>query len=546
MAIDAVEPEPKPKYPPSQTSSTTEHTEPPPRLSTTSSDGAPPQTDFFASPSDDHSTTHAPRADTVSSISDPSTTATNVSIPNYTSTSYYDSSTTSISIRTTKSRTMKSPRSPSNLRDHSTTHAARADTVSSISNPSTTATNVSIPNCTSTSYYDSSTTSISIRSTKSRTMKSPRSPSNLRGFLVDSPYFYDLYEISFATLNFLANKYTSSTTASWRCALRNKEVLVFQRKLRRLMEIPKLKEILFLICMSRHKSVIKLLGVSTSDEHIYLVYEFVNGVSLADCLRYPKHPGFTVLTTWISRMQVAMDIADGLDYIHNNMAKNTRLVHKHINSSSIIVTEPSFNAKVCHLGTAQLCGETDENMLLRPSPIGEGSGEAAETILEEELPPDSRSLDVGKMYMAPEIRSTGIATQKSDVYAFGVVLLELFGEESPMCEIDDESGDFRRTVMIETARKAIEGADGSGSSSSSGGGAEEWGREGRMRMWVDKRIEYFPVVVAEGVAFAALECVHDDPDKRPDMARVAGMISKLYFESRKWPNRIGFRSPPVV
>ena len=36
-------------------------------------------------------------------------------------------------------------------------------------------------------------------------------------------------------------------------------------------------------------------------------------------------------------------------------------LHNHIQSSAVIVTEPDFKAKICHFGTAQLCGETDES-----------------------------------------------------------------------------------------------------------------------------------------------------------------------------------------
>lgn len=272
---------------------------------------------------------------------------------------------------------------------------------------------------------------------------------------------------------------------------------------------------LSLICRNYHNSVIKLLGASISDEHIYLVYEFVNGVNLANCLRNPKNPSDIVLSTWVSRMQVVMDIANGLDYIHNYTEQNIFLVHKHITSSSIIITEPSFNAKICHLGRAQLCGDTDGNMLLKPSPVGEDNGETAEMPFES-------------MYMAPEFQSTGFATQKSDVYAFGLLVLELLTGEDPLkCEFDEESGDFRGTLMIETARKVIGGDDG--------GGGERWERDGRLRMWVDRRLnDSFPVLVADRLTRVALECVHEDPNKRPDMRHVAGIISPLYSESNKW------------
>lgn len=121
-------------------------------------------------------------------------------------------------------------------------------------------------------------------------------------------------------------------------------------------------------------------------------------------------------------------------------------------------------------------------------------------------------------YMSPEFRSTGTPTRKSDVYAFGVVVLELLSGEEPLkYSFDRESGEFRRTSVIEGAREAAKGG---------------------VRRWVDKRLkDSYPVEVAEKMVQLGLECVDDDPDKRPDMGRVAGRVSKLYLESKKWGER---------
>ncbi|CAI0452902.1 unnamed protein product [Linum tenue] len=51
--------------------------------------------------------------------------------------------------------------------------------------------------------------------------------------------------------------------------------------------------------------------------------------------------------------------------------------------------------------------------------------------------------------------------------------------------------------------------------------------DGRLR-------DSFPVEVAERLVRIALECVHVEADKRPDMGRVAGKISRLYIDSVKW------------
>lgn len=293
-----------------------------------------------------------------------------------------------------------------------------------------------------------------------------------------------------------------------------------------------------MICRSHHNSIIKLLGASISDDSIYLVYDYINGANLSDCLRSSRNPEFTVLSSWMSRMQIATDLAHGLDYIHNNTGLNLNLVHNHIKSSSIIVTEPSFNAKICHFGTAQLCGETDDDYERKKIKDFKGESEISEEIVEATPTPSpfTRSSSGRKQfeglrdYMSPEFRATGIPTQKSDVYAVGVVILELLcGEEPFKYKYDRTRGELTRTSVIDTARMAMDGGDDD----------NDGGREGRLRKWVDRRLrDSFPVDVAERVTRVALECVDVDPDKRPDMGRVSRKISKLYLASRKWSGSI--------
>ncbi|KAI6685829.1 hypothetical protein NL676_031742 [Syzygium grande] len=368
--------------------------------------------------------------------------------------------------------------------------------------------------------------------------------SSFRRTLPDNPVIYDFSELRSATNNFLAKtRHSSSSSSSWRCSLRGKDVVVFQRKFRRKIDMGRLKDLLGMICRSHLVSIAKLLGASVSGDNIYLVYEFVDGASLSDCLRNPKMPNFTVLGTWMSRMQIAADVAHGLDYIHNNTGLNMILVHNHIKSSSILVTEPSFRAKICHFGTAQLCGEADENDVLRER-AEKGGGGGGEIREEEEegagegpsgprltKRSDSRRMQFegARGYMSPEFRVTGVATQKSDVYAFGVVLLELLSGEEPFkYKYDKESRGFLRTSIIETARAAVDGGDNMGG-----------GVEGRLRKWVDRRLgDSFPVEAAEKLVRLGLQCVEPDPDKRPDMSRVEGKVSKLYMQSKSWSDSI--------
>ncbi|KAI3983291.1 hypothetical protein MKX01_013358 [Papaver californicum] len=369
-------------------------------------------------------------------------------------------------------------------------------------------------------------------SSESRTSRS--SLRSLRDSLPEDSYIYDFSEIRSATNNFLSKQFSSSSSSSsWKCLIRGKDVIIFQRKFHRSIDSSKLRKRLTAICKSHHISLIKLLGASVSGDYIYLVYDFVNGGgNLRDCLRRNgRNPEFTVLSSWTSRMQIAVHVAQGIEYIHHFSGLNLSLVHNHIKSSSVIVKEPLFNAKICHFGTSELCGEINETQeMLTRFEIGEEFGRQNQT------PRRSNSVKFSgtKGYMSPEYIVNGIATQKSDVYAFGVVILELLSGEEPMRVIfDKENGQYRNVSVIETAREAAESQDFE-----------------RIRRWIDRRLkDSFPVEIAEKLTGVALECVHDDPDKRPDMRRVSGKISKLYLESMKLKDKMApptdFTGPPI-
>ncbi|KAI3885931.1 hypothetical protein MKW92_021435 [Papaver armeniacum] len=394
----------------------------------------------------------------------------------------------------------------------------------------------SLPSTSSTSNPSTSTTSnafssdnnhTNTSSTESRTSRS--SLKSLKDSLPETTHIYDFSEIRKATNNFLAKRFSSSSSSSaasvWKCLIRGKDVIIFQRKFQRSIDSSKLRERLTAICKSHHISLIKLLGASVSGDYIYLVYEYVNGGNLRDCLRNSRNLEFTVLSTWMSRMQIAADVAQGIEYIHHFSGLDLSLVHNHIKSSSVIVTEPSYNAKICHFGMSELCGEISESREVIQSSVGEIQEEI------QSLPSSSkmrRSKSVKftgtKGYMSPEYQQTGIATQKSDVYAFGVVILELLSGNEPLqFKLDQGSGQYRSVSVIETAKEAIESEDFE-----------------KIRRWIDRRLkDSFPVDVAEKLTRVALECVHAEADKRPDMRRVSGKISKLYLESMKWKDKMG-------
>ncbi|XP_077221781.1 protein kinase superfamily protein [Tasmannia lanceolata] len=372
---------------------------------------------------------------------------------------------------------------------------ARSSAHTDISSASRSGTNPSYPSATPPGTGTGTDFSNKTSSSKASTSSSHVSLASLQDSLPENPHIYSFSEIRSATNNFLSKKISSSSSA-WHCSIRGKDVAIIQRKLRHSSNASDhVRHRLSLICKSHHSTVIKLLGASlSSSDYIYLVYEFIPGANLANCLRNPKNPNFTVISTWISRMQIAADLAHGLEYIHHYTGIDLQIVHNHIKSSSIIITDPSLNAKICNFGAAELTGEF-----------------AGEEIAE---------VEGTRGYMAPEFLAAGIVSQKSDVFAFGVVILELLsGEEPVRYRLDQTKNDYKKISLIETAKDAIE--------------------SGLIRRWIDRRLkDSFPEDVAEKVTRVALDCVHVEPDKRPDMRRAAGKISKLFLESKAWSEKM--------
>ncbi|KAK6942800.1 Protein kinase domain [Dillenia turbinata] len=158
-------------------------------------------------------------------------------------------------------------------------------------------------------------------------------------------------------------------------------------------------------------------------------------------------------------MQIAKDIAHGLDYIHDNCSHRSdfSLIHNRIKSSSIIITELDLHAKICHFGTSNLPEDgSDQDTFSRYKGTFEGT----------------------RGYMSPEFKYSGVGTQESDVYSYGVILLELLSGEEPLNYVfERESGVFRRVSLIDNAREVF-----------GGGGDDGGGEEGRLRRWIDRRL----------------------------------------------------------
>ncbi|KAJ4969716.1 hypothetical protein NE237_002815 [Protea cynaroides] len=222
----------------------------------------------------------------------------------------------------------------------------------------------------------------------------------------------------------------------------------------------------------RHRNLVRLQGWCHEKGEILLVYDFMHNGSLDKVLFESTSP-----LPWHHRRKILMGVASALAYLHQEC--ENQVIHRDIKTSNIMLDE-AFNAKLGDFGLARQ--------------------------VEHDKSPDA-TITAGTMgYLAPEYLLTGRATEKTDVFSFGAVVLEV------------ASG--RRPIEKETT-----GVGKFGVSSN----LVEWvwslHREGRLLGAADPKLgAEFDEVEMTRVLLVGLSCSHPDPSARPTMRGVVQML----------------------
>ncbi|CAL9096495.1 unnamed protein product [Musa acuminata var. zebrina] len=172
----------------------------------------------------------------------------------------------------------------------------------------------------------------------------------------------------------------------------------------------------------RHKNIVKLWCCCTHKDCKLLVYEYMPHGSLGDLLHGSKGR----LLDWPTRYKIAVDAAEGLSYLHHDCVPP--IVHRDIKSNNILLDD-EFGAKVADFGVAKAIVGKD---------------------------PMSMSIVAGSCgYIAPEYAYTLRVNEKSDIYSYGVVILELVTGRRP---VDPELGekDLARWVQSTVEQRGVD------------------------------------------------------------------------------------------
>ncbi|XP_028800445.1 L-type lectin-domain containing receptor kinase S.6 [Neltuma alba] len=208
----------------------------------------------------------------------------------------------------------------------------------------------------------------------------------------------------------------------------------------------------------RHKNLVQLQGWCCEGSELVLVYEYLPNGSLNRILH--KNYNSSVVLSWKQRVNIILGVASALTYLHEECER--QIIHRDVKTCNIML-DADFNAKLGDFGLAE--------------------------VYEHSCDTREATLPAGTMgYLAPEYVYSGVPTVKTDVYSFGIVMLEVATGRKP---VEDDG-----TVIVDYTWKM-------------------WEKRNLVEAGDPRLMGKFDVQEMERMLMVGLICVHPDHENRP-------------------------------
>ncbi|XP_073144092.1 chitin elicitor receptor kinase 1-like [Henckelia pumila] len=232
-----------------------------------------------------------------------------------------------------------------------------------------------------------------------------------------------------------------------------------------------------------HLNLVRLIGYCVEGS-LFLVYEYIENGNLSQHLRGSGREPLT----WSTRVQIALDSARGLEYIHEHTVPV--YIHRDIKPANILI-DKNFRAKVADFGLTKL------------TEVG------------------STSLPTGRLvgtfgYMPPEYAQYGDVSPKVDVYAFGVVLYELISAKDAIVKSTGSAADSKGLVAL--FEEVFNNPN----------------RSESLQTLFDPRLGDYPLESVVKLAELARACTHENPQIRPSMRSIVVALMTLLSSTEDW------------
>ncbi|KAG8474651.1 hypothetical protein CXB51_031177 [Gossypium anomalum] len=285
---------------------------------------------------------------------------------------------------------------------------------------------------------------------------------------------YDFKDLEAATENF-SNKYKMGASV-YRGVIKGELLAIKQMSKAVDKEVSLLQRI-------NHFNLISLRGACEHSGVFYLVYEFMENGSLKEWLQNKSCQKFQV---WGYRIHIALDVANGLHYLHN--FTTPAYVHKDICSDNVLL-DRDLRAKISNFSLARSAEREDSRKSSMWSSLGT------------------------KGYKAPEYIEYGLVTPEMDIYAFGVLLLELITGK-PAIFMQDE----KEVLLSERILTIMKGENA----------------DAEIDRIIDPNLKgHLWMKLARQMLKLSIDCLAEEPESRLSMAEVVSYLLRIQLDAQR-------------